>query len=116
MSENEKYQKINLQAVMDALQPVFRPSVKVAVMQRANGVFILIDYFRIDTDSLISISLALFGLHDALDVSSFCIYDELHEKYHLCLEGVLYKILPKFYDGQTLVGKKPFVLERDSYE
>jgi len=116
MSENEKYQKINLQAVMDALRAVFTPSVKVAVMQRANGVFILINYFRIDTDSLISISLALFGLHNALDVTSFCSYDGLREKYHLYLEGTVYKILPEFYDGQELVGRETFVLERDCYE
>lgn len=112
MEKNEKYQKIDLQAVMDAILPVFRPTIKVAVVQRSNGIGIFIDEFRIDTDDLINISLALCGRHNSFDVSSFCIYDEV-QGCHLCLEGSVYKLLPKYYDGQNLVGKKIFILKHD---
>ena len=113
MSDNEKYQKIDLQAVMDSLLPVFRPYVKIAVMQRSNGIFICIDEFHIDTDSLINISLALYGRHNGLDVSSFCYHNELEDKYNLSLEGSIYRLLPKYYDGQELVGKKAIILKHD---
>ena len=113
MEDNEKYQKIDLQAVMDSLLPVFRPDVKIAVMQRSNSIRVFIDTFRIETDCLINISLALYGLHNGLDVSSFCLYDQIEDKYNLCLEGSIYRLLPKYYDGQNLVGKKAFILKHD---
>ena len=116
MEDNEKYQKIDLQAVMEVLLPVFRPGVKIAAMQRSNGIFICIDEFRIDIDQIINISLALYGLHNGLGVSSFCYYDQLEDKYHLCLEGSIYKILPKYYDGKNLVGKKAFILKHEPNE
>ena len=115
MDENERYQKIDLQAVMDAILPVFRPTVKVAVMQHANGINILIDDFRIGTDDLICINLALSGRHNFFDVSSFCIYDELHN-YHLCLEGSVYRMLPKFLDCRDLVTKKTLILKHEPNE
>lgn len=116
MEENEKYQKIDLQSVMDAILPVFRPTVKVAVMQRSNGIYIFIDSFDISTDSIINISLSLFGLHNAMDVSSFCYYDNLGEKYNLRLDGSVYKMLPKYYDGQNLIGHKTFILKHGHNE
>jgi hypothetical protein len=115
MTENEKYQKIDLQAVLDTILPVFRPSTKVAVMQRSNGIYLLTDDFAMDTDQVIAISLALYGVHNALRISSFCIYDGL-KGYHLALEGGVYKILPKFYDGNTLVEKKAFILKDEPNE
>lgn len=115
MEKNEQYQKIDGQAVMDTILPVFRPNTRVAVMQRSNGIYLLTDDFAMDTDQVIAISLALYGVHNALRISSFCIYDRL-EGYHLALEGSVYKILPKFYDGNTLVGKKAFILEDEPNE
>ena len=115
MTENEKYQKIDLQAVLDTILPVFRPSTKVAVMQRSNGIYILTDDYAIETDQVIAISLALYGVHDALRISSFCIYEGL-EGYHLALEGSVYRLLPKFFDGNTLVGKKAFILKYEPNE
>ena len=112
MEDNEKYKKINLQAVMDAILPIFRPNVKVAVMQRLNGIFIFTDTFRIETDSLIGLSLVLYGTHNRLDVSSFCYYDELgDDKFNICVEGSIYSLLPKYFDGQSLARKKTFVLK-----
>lgn len=116
MSENEKYQKINLQAVMDCVQPAFKPNTKIVVMQRSNGLYILLDRFNISTNSLISISLALYGIHDAFEVSSFCIFEKIGEEYKLSLEGSIYHLLQKFYDGQKLVGKVPLIYERGGYE
>lgn len=110
MTENEKYQKVDGQAVMDTILPVFRPTTRVVVMQRSNGIYILTDDYAIETDQVIAISLALYGVHDALRISSFCIYEGL-EGYHLALEGSVYRILPKFFDGNSLVGKKAFILK-----
>lgn len=115
MNENEKYQKIDLQAVMDAILPAFRPKEKIAIRQQSNGIDILIDDYNIKTDILIGISLALSGIHNAFEVSSFCYYDGL-DGYHICLEGSVYKILPKYYDGQNLVGKKAVILKHDPNE
>lgn len=115
MKENEKYQKIDLQAVMDAILPAFRPGTKVAVRQQSNGIDIFIGDYNVDIDILIGISLALYGLHNAMRVSSFCCYDNING-YHLCLEGSVYKILQKYYDGQNLVGKKDFILKHEPNE
>ena len=115
MTENEKYQKIDLQAVMDAILPAFRPGTKIAVRQQSNGIDIFIGDYNVDIDILIGISLALYGLHNALRISSFCIYEGL-EGYHLALEGSVYRILPKFFDGNSLVGKKTFILKYEPNE
>lgn len=117
MEDDVKYQKINLRAVMNNLIPMFRLDVEIAIMQRANGIYIFINEFRIETDILIAISLALYGLHNCLNVSSFRYYDEIEEnKYNLCLEGSIYRILPKYYDGKALTGKKSIILKRDNNE
>ena len=116
MSESEKYQKIDGQAVMGCVQPVFKPNTKIIVMQRSNGLYILLNKFNISTDSLISISLALYGIHNALEVSSFCIFDKIGDEYTLCLEGTIYNLLPKFYEGQELVDTTPLIIERGGHE
>ena len=116
MEENEKYQKIDLQAVMDAILPIFPPTVNIAVMQRANGIFVFIGRYEITTDIIINISLALYGLHNALNVSSFCYFDQLENKYQLRVDGSIYKVLPKYYDGQNLAGRKTFILKHEPNE
>jgi len=115
MSDNEKYQKIDLQAVMDAILPAFRPKDKIAIRQQSNGIYILTDNYNITTDKLIGISLALSGIHNAFEVSSFCYYDGL-DGYHICLDGSIYKMLPMYYDGQNLVGRKTFILKHEPNE
>ena len=116
MSKTEKYRKVDGQAVMDCIQPVFKPNTKIIVMQRSNRLYILLNKFNISTDSLISISLALYGIHNALEVSSYCLYDKIDREYTICLEGAIYELLPKFYEGQELVDTIPLIIERGGHE
>lgn len=115
MDWNEKYQKVDLQAVMDAILPFFLPSTNVAIRQYANGIQIFTSEYRIETDRLIGINLALYGTHNGMDVSSFCIYDGI-DGYHICLEGSVYRLLPKYCDVQNFIEKKSLILKYEPDE
>ncbi len=116
MEKKQQYPEIDMDAVMDAVLPEFRPTTKVAVQQRTCGIYIYMNCFDISIDSLISISMALYGRHNSLEVSALIVDPDLKDEYSLCLEGGVYGMLPKYYDCKKLVRKASFLIKHDPNE
>ena len=76
-----------------------------AIRQYANFFEIFSNEYNLDTDDVISISLMLFGVHNALRIGmiSGCGDDGLKG---VILQGSVYNILPKYYvRGETVIAK-----------
>ena len=105
MKENEKYQKLDLAAMLEDVQKGRSRLKNAAIRQYANFFEIFSNEYNLDTDDVISISLMLFGVHNALRIGmiSGCDDDDLKG---VILQGSVYNILPKYYvRGETVIAK-----------
>lgn len=105
MEENKKYQKLDLAAILEDVQKGHPRMMNAAIRQYANFFEIFSNEYNLDTDDVISISLMLFGVHNALRIGmiSGCGDDGLKG---VILQGSVYNILPKYYvRGETVIAK-----------
>lgn len=105
MEENKKYQKLDLAAILEDVQKGHSRMKNAAIRQYANFFEIFSNEYILDTDDVISISLMLFGVHNALRIGmiSGCDDDGLKG---VILQGSVYNILPKYYvRGETVIAK-----------
>ena len=68
MKENEKYQKLDLAAMLEDVQKGHSRLKNAAIRQYANFFEIFTNEYSLDTDDVISISLMLFGVHNSLRI------------------------------------------------
>ena len=96
MDEDKKYQKLDLAAILEDVQKGHPRMTNLAVRQHANFFEIYTNEYGLETDDVISISLILFGVHNALRIGPAFGTDNYHPK-GIALEGSIYHILPKYY-------------------
>ena len=96
MKESEKYQRLDLAAILEDVQKGHPRLKNAAIRQYANFFEIFTNEYTLDTDDVVSISLMLFGVHNALRIGmiSGCGDDGLKG---VILQGSVYNILPKYY-------------------
>ena len=103
MDEDKKYQKVDLHAIMDVIQASYFLLKNADVCQRANGVYIFTRVFEISVATLVTISLQLYGRHDAMEVNRYVGDGD----YTLEIHGSVYFLLQKFYvKGETVNSKE----------
>lgn len=105
MKESEKYQKLDLAAILEDVQKGHPRLKNAAIRQYANFFEIFTNEYSIDTDDVISISLMLFGVHNSLRIGMVSGLDDDGMK-GVILQGSVYYILPKYYvNGETVVAE-----------
>ena len=103
MDENKKYQKLDLDAILEDVQKGHPRMTNLAVRQYANFFEIFTNEYSLETDDVISISLILFGVHNALRIGTVSGAKDYNPK-GVTLQGSVYNILPKYYvKGETVI-------------
>lgn len=109
MKENEKYQKLDLAAMLEDVQKGHPRLKNTAIRQYANFFEIFTNEYSLDTDDVISISLMLFGVHNSLRIGMVSGMDDEGMK-GVILQGSVYYVLPKYYvKGETVIAKSRFL-------
>ena len=104
MDESKKYQKLDLDAILEDVQKGHPKMNQLAIRQHANFFEIYTNEYRVDTDDVISISLILFGVHNALEIETPVGLGDYRPK-GIALMGSVYHILPKYYvKGEIVTG------------
>lgn len=107
MDESKKYQKLDLSAILDDVQKGNYRWKDAAIRQHANFFEIHTNQYSFETDEVITASLMLFGIHNALRIESVA---HMPSCKGLILQGSVYEILPKYYVKGETVGSKDIVL------
>lgn len=110
MKENEKYQKLDLAAMLEDVQKGHSRMKNAAIRQYANFFEIFTNEYSLDTDDVISISLMLFGVHNAIQIRT-AYGTENYSPKGIALEGSVYHVLPKYYVKGETVGAKSLLLK-----
>ncbi len=109
MKESERYQKLDLAAILKDVQKGHPRLTNAAIRQYANFFEIFTNEYTLETDDVISISLILFGVHNSLRIGMVSGMDDDGMK-GVILHGSVYQILPKYYvKGETVIAKTRFL-------